>query len=172
MGPCSLLFKSGMKIEAKDPVEPNRTSVATIVDIRPGDVKVHFDGYGNEYDYWCPSWSTDIHPCMWSGKQLNVPVMPPPGHMGAFKWNEYLAKPENRPAPAHLFNKVGVNTIATFMSPMQYNGFVRECAFTNTFSMAKLSSFASQDGCHYHGYHHGEIYLSRPNACFYASGAI
>ena len=97
-----------MKMEAKDPVEPIRTCVATIVDIRPGEVKVHFDGRHSECDYWCPSSSTDIHPCMWSSKQLNVAVKPPSGHVGAFKWSVYLADPENRPAPAHLFNKVSM----------------------------------------------------------------
>ncbi len=96
-----------MKIEAKNPETPYQACAATIVDVRPGEVKVHIDGRGEKQDYWCPSSSVDIHPCMWSGKQLKGPVKPPPGYEAeTFKWNVYLANPDVRPAPAHVFNMV------------------------------------------------------------------
>ena len=98
-----------MKVEAKDRVRRNQISVASITEVRPGEVKVHIDGHSEDYDYWCPSSSTDIHPCMWSGKQLRALVKPPPGYAQGFKWNIYLADPERRPAPAHIFNKVSMH---------------------------------------------------------------
>lgn len=61
-------FKVGMKIEAKDRKYPTLTCVATIQDIRDGQLLVHFDGWPGSYDYWCPPDSTDIHPQGWCSK--------------------------------------------------------------------------------------------------------
>lgn len=81
VGPCSLLFATGMKIEARDRKYPPLVCAASICDVRPGEVKVHFDGWGSGYDYWCDSGSTDIHPCMWSAKENNrqADLEPPKG---------------------------------------------------------------------------------------------
>ena len=68
-----------MKIEAKDRKYPTLICAASIVEICPGEVKVHFDGWSAEYDYWCLSSSNDIHPPMWSGKQLKKQVQAPKG---------------------------------------------------------------------------------------------
>lgn len=132
-----------MKIEAKDRVQFDKICVATIADVRPGEVKVYIDGQSNEYDYWCSSSSADIHPCMWSGKQLHVPVTPPPGYEGAFKWNEYLAHPDNRPAPAHVFKKVhpyGVSSCMLFWphSEMYVEVAIeRRCIYSNLLLYSK-----------------------------------
>ena len=68
-----------MKIEAKNRMNPSLFSVATIMDVRQGEVKVHFDGWGSEHDYWCSSASYDIHPPMWSVKTLKQKVQGPKG---------------------------------------------------------------------------------------------
>ncbi len=66
-----------MKIEAKDNLL--RMCVATIIDVKPGKVKVHFDGHGSGHDVWCQSSSMDIHPPMWCGKNQASKVCPPQG---------------------------------------------------------------------------------------------
>ena len=58
-----------MSLEAKDRKYPSLTCVATITDINEkGELLIHFDGWSNEYNYWCEPDSTDIHPPMWCGK--------------------------------------------------------------------------------------------------------
>ncbi len=74
-------FKVGMKIEAKDRQYPTLTCVSTIQDIRGGQVLVHFDGWSNSYDYWCPHDSTDIHPKGWCSKH-GLDLQPPKGIQG------------------------------------------------------------------------------------------
>ena len=71
-------FQIGMSLEAKDRKNSNLVSVATIADIKEGSemLLIHIDGRDNDYDYWCQSDSTDIHPVGWceeNGEELQVP---------------------------------------------------------------------------------------------------
>lgn len=77
-GPESLLFKPEMRLEAKDRMNPSLFCVATIKEVNKGKVLIHFDSWGNEYDYWCEAGSTDLHPAMWCGKN-GQHVQPPRG---------------------------------------------------------------------------------------------
>ena len=71
--PGSLLFKPGMRLEAKDPSNPELMRVATIKKVTDKQLLIHFDGCDDKKDYWCASDSPDIHPAMWSGKhQMTV----------------------------------------------------------------------------------------------------
>lgn len=76
--PGSLLFRVDMKLEAKDRQNPSVVRVATVANIRDGQLLIHFDGHTSRYDYWCRPESTDIHPAMWSGKNARK-VQPPHG---------------------------------------------------------------------------------------------
>lgn len=67
-----------MRVEAKDSADPTNMCVATIKDVRAGKVLVHYDGWGDERDFWCDARATDIHPPMWSGKNSKK-VTPPKG---------------------------------------------------------------------------------------------
>lgn len=69
-------FKVGMRLEAKDRKYPTLTCVATITSVKNKKLLIHFDGWGNEYDYLCEVDSTDIHPMGWAarnGHQLQKP---------------------------------------------------------------------------------------------------
>uniref|UniRef100_A0A1X7UYJ4 TIR domain-containing protein n=1 Tax=Amphimedon queenslandica TaxID=400682 RepID=A0A1X7UYJ4_AMPQE len=105
-GTGSLLFRVGMRLEAKDRMNPELICVATVKSIKPnGDLLIHFDGWSDGYDYWCKPDSTDIHPAMWCNKH-NKKVTPPKGHIGNFLWNTYLHDPDINPAPAHIFTEL------------------------------------------------------------------
>ena len=67
-----------MSVEAKDRKNPGLTCVATIKKIDNGQLLIHFDGWSENYDYWCDPWSDDIHPPMWCGKN-GKKVEPPHG---------------------------------------------------------------------------------------------
>ena len=57
-----------MRLEAKDRKYPTLTCVASISTVRDGKLLIHFDGWSNDYDYWCDVDSTDIHPVGWCTK--------------------------------------------------------------------------------------------------------
>ena len=65
-----------MRIEAKDRKNPSLICVATITDIRNRRMLIHFDGWSDDYNYWCTPDTTDIHPPMWcskNGRKLEPP---------------------------------------------------------------------------------------------------
>ena len=51
-----------------------------ILYIPDSEVLVHFDGWGPEYDYWCPASSVELHPPGWCSKhdwELQTPLSEP-----------------------------------------------------------------------------------------------
>ena len=55
-----------MSIEAKDRQNPSMICAATIQRIdQQGKLLIHFDGWSQQFDYWCEPSTTDIHPPMW-----------------------------------------------------------------------------------------------------------
>lgn len=79
-GKGSLKFREGMRLEAKDRLNPALICVATVKAIKAnGDLLIHFDGWSEGYDYWSKPDSTDLHPAMWCNKH-NLKVQPPKGN--------------------------------------------------------------------------------------------
>ncbi|XP_055022518.1 lethal(3)malignant brain tumor-like protein 3, partial [Boleophthalmus pectinirostris] len=80
-------FQIGMKLEAVDKRNPMLIRVATIADTEEHRLKIHFDGWSSEYDYWVETDCPDIHPVGWcqkTGHPLEYPNAPcevivPPG---------------------------------------------------------------------------------------------
>lgn len=58
-------FKSGMKIEAVDLMEPRLICVGTVLQVVGRLLRVHFDGWENEYDQWVDCESPDMYPVGW-----------------------------------------------------------------------------------------------------------
>ena len=67
-----------MRVEAKDRKKPALICAATIAEVRNRRLLVHFDGWSDNYNYWCSPDTTDIHPPMWCGKN-GMQVQPPHG---------------------------------------------------------------------------------------------
>jgi len=66
-----------MKLEAVDRRNPMLLRVATVVDVRPSQLLVHFDGWSDSYDYWVDDDCPDIHPPGWCHRTGHE-LMPPP----------------------------------------------------------------------------------------------
>lgn len=69
-------FKEGMKIECADLMDPRLVCVATIVRIIGRVVRVHFDGWEDEFDQWLDSEGPDMYPvgwCVMVGHKLEAP---------------------------------------------------------------------------------------------------
>ena len=82
-------------------------------------VRLHFDGYSDNYDFWVNADSMDIFPAGWCEKN-NHRLHPPRGYTAAnFNWSSYLRHCRAQAAPRNLFaNKTGsVSTPHTIESP-------------------------------------------------------
>ncbi|XP_036406188.1 lethal(3)malignant brain tumor-like protein 3 [Megalops cyprinoides] len=69
-------FQTHMKLEAVDKRNTMLVRVVTIVDIDDHRIKIHFDGWTDDYDYWVDADSPDIHPAGWCAK-TGHPLQPP-----------------------------------------------------------------------------------------------
>jgi hypothetical protein len=96
------LFKVGMRLEAKDRLNPSLICVATINDISNGQLLIHFDGWTDRYDYWCQPDTPDIHPIGWcddNGVSLQIPHR----YRGQFSWDNYLSEVAAERVPETAF---------------------------------------------------------------------
>lgn len=78
-------FEVSMKMEAADLMDPRLVCVATIAKVVGRLLKVHFDGWEDEYDQWLDCESPDIYPVGWcqlvghkleGPRQIPKPVQP------------------------------------------------------------------------------------------------
>ena len=67
-----------MKLEAKDRLNAHLICVATVVDVKKNQLLIHFDGWSDQYNYWCDTNSIDIHPAGWCSK-YGYTLQPPNG---------------------------------------------------------------------------------------------
>ncbi|XP_040186708.1 MBT domain-containing protein 1 isoform X4 [Rana temporaria] len=70
-------FRVGMKLEAVDLMEPRLVCVATVTRIIHRLLRIHFDGWEDEYDQWVDCESPDLYPVGWcqlTGYQLQPPA--------------------------------------------------------------------------------------------------
>jgi len=78
-------FKVGMKVEAADLMDPRLICVATVSRVVGRLLKIHFDGWEDDFDQWMDARSPDIYPIGWcelTGHKLEPPrpaqVVPKP----------------------------------------------------------------------------------------------
>uniref|UniRef100_A0A8C9W481 L3MBTL histone methyl-lysine binding protein 3 n=1 Tax=Scleropages formosus TaxID=113540 RepID=A0A8C9W481_SCLFO len=69
-------FQKHMKLEAVDKRNPMLIRVCTVIDTDDHRIRIHFDGWTDEYDYWVDADSADIHPAGWCAK-TGHPLQPP-----------------------------------------------------------------------------------------------
>ncbi|XP_053612673.1 polycomb protein Sfmbt-like [Plodia interpunctella] len=72
-------FVCGMRLECADLMDPRLVCVATVARVVCDLLKVHFDGWGTEYDQWLWAHSTDMYPVGWCravGHRLEGPLQP------------------------------------------------------------------------------------------------
>lgn len=71
-------FRPGMKLEAVDLMEPRLVCVATVTQIIHRLLRIHFDGWEDEFDQWVDCESPDLYPVGWcqlTGYQLQPPAV-------------------------------------------------------------------------------------------------
>jgi len=61
-------------------------------------IKLHFDGYGSEYDFWVNADCPDLFHAGWC--EMNSRILQPPFNYGnVFNWTDYLRECQAVPAP-------------------------------------------------------------------------
>lgn len=121
-------FRPGMKLEGVDPQHPSYFCVLTVAETVGYRLRLHFDGYPDNYDFWCNADSMDIFPMGWCEKFGHV-LQPPPGYtVDNFNWVQYLKQTKSTAAPKHLFsNRPG--QVSGFPSIIYYLLYVKNIAF-------------------------------------------
>ncbi|XP_026148520.1 lethal(3)malignant brain tumor-like protein 4 isoform X2 [Mastacembelus armatus] len=71
-------FQLNHKLEAVDRRNPMLIRVATVTDIEDYRVKIHYDGWSQQFDVWFDSDMCDLHPLGWC-QRTGHPLEPPPG---------------------------------------------------------------------------------------------
>uniref|UniRef100_A0A3Q3W6A2 SAM domain-containing protein n=1 Tax=Mola mola TaxID=94237 RepID=A0A3Q3W6A2_MOLML len=71
-------FQVNQKLEAVDRRNPMLIRVATVTDTEDYRVKIHYDGWSQQFDVWCDSDLSDLHPVGWC-QRTGHPLEPPPG---------------------------------------------------------------------------------------------
>ena len=72
-------FRTGQRLEAVDFHNPSLVRVASIAGVAGRRVKVHYDGWPEEYQVWMDDSSPDLHPTGWAertGHPLQEPLTP------------------------------------------------------------------------------------------------
>ncbi|XP_042895108.1 MBT domain-containing protein 1 isoform X3 [Parasteatoda tepidariorum] len=69
-------FKAGMYLEAVDLMEPRLICVAYVTQVVGRLLRVHFEGWEDDYDQWCDCESPDLFPIGWC-EILNYKLEPP-----------------------------------------------------------------------------------------------
>lgn len=90
-------FQIGMKLEAIDPFNQALFCVCTVVHVRGNRIKLRFDGFSAEYDFWRNADAKTIFPPGWcaaTGRNIEPPAQWPINKK--FNWNEYLKDPKVR----------------------------------------------------------------------------
>ncbi|XP_058178753.1 uncharacterized protein LOC131294725 [Anopheles ziemanni] len=86
-------FRPGMKLEAIDPENCSLFCVCTVAEVRGYRIKLHFDGYPADYDFWVNADSPDIFPPGWC-RSTNRVLQPPSDYTASgsevFRWKDYL----------------------------------------------------------------------------------
>ncbi|KAK3932515.1 DNA ligase 1 [Frankliniella fusca] len=103
-------FKVGMKLEGIDPEHPACFCVLTVAEVKGYRLRLHFDGYPDNYDFWVNADSPEIFQPGWCEKN-GRPLTPPKG-LTAFSWTSYLKTSKAIAAPKILFsNKTSASNV-------------------------------------------------------------
>ncbi|KAL9953264.1 hypothetical protein ACROYT_G040653 [Oculina patagonica] len=96
-------FKTGMKLEAYDRMNPDLICVATVTNVIGNHFLVHFDEWDDSYDYWCGDDCPYIRPVGWC-RENNRNLNPPnDDEFHTFRWEEYLRSTKTIAVPSHAF---------------------------------------------------------------------
>ena len=74
-----------MKLEAVDMMAPHLVCVATIAQVADSLIRIHFDGWGEDFEQWVDCQSPNIYPIGWCelvGYKLEPPKQPEQDHSG------------------------------------------------------------------------------------------
>ncbi|XP_056869519.1 lethal(3)malignant brain tumor-like protein 4 isoform X2 [Takifugu flavidus] len=92
-------FQVNQKLEAVDRRNPMLIRVATVTAVEDFRVKIHYDGWSQQFDVWCDSDISDLHPFGWC-QRTGHPLEPPPD-------SSPVSSPSQGVCPTHGCRGVG-----------------------------------------------------------------
>jgi hypothetical protein len=97
----SIALEVGMRLEAVDIQTTGYVCVATIAEIDNDNVKIHFDGWGDKWDYWCHKHHSNLA-AIGSCEKLGLRLQPPRG-LNFPNWEGYLDEIGAKCVPLEFF---------------------------------------------------------------------
>ncbi|EGD72098.1 hypothetical protein PTSG_11546 [Salpingoeca rosetta] len=99
-----LKVEVGMRLEAKDRLNPNMIAPANVIAVLPDNrIRINFDGWSARYDYEASLDDADLHPIGYA-QSINHKLERPNGYGERFVWPEYLRDIKARPVPFELLS--------------------------------------------------------------------
>ncbi|XP_014205179.1 lethal(3)malignant brain tumor-like protein 3 [Copidosoma floridanum] len=112
-------FKVGMKLEGIDPNHPSDYCVLSIAEVIGYRIRLHFDGYPENFDFWVNADCMDIFPVGWAEKNGRQ-IHPPKGYnQSNFNWNTYLKTCKAQAAPKTMFANKNATVLTGFRVGMK-----------------------------------------------------
>ncbi|XP_052759659.1 uncharacterized protein LOC128202664 [Mya arenaria] len=112
-----------MRLEAIDKKNPSLCCAATVCKVfEDGKVQIHFDGWGDNYDYVTTMDDPALHPIGWmdankqNNKHLTQMLQSPHRYGKPFSWDTYCEEMECLPVPFQLFNEEQVGKTSTLVT--------------------------------------------------------
>ena len=78
-------FAKGMKLEAIDPQHQSLICVVSVIEVQGPRLRLHFDGYGDSYDFWENADSENLFPAGWCSRNKQR-LVPPKGKFLEFNF--------------------------------------------------------------------------------------
>lgn len=143
-------FRPGMRLEAADLMNPALICVGTVCRLVGRLLRVHFDGWEEEFDQWIDSESCDLYPVGWCelvSHRLEPPRSPAPikpgqqrpKSLGRRRRKGRMPKGRNIPGLPKLLDTSSAST----MSPNSLDCHLSTCSFPSPQALGEVAPFRS-----------------------------
>ncbi|XP_014290533.1 lethal(3)malignant brain tumor-like protein 3 isoform X2 [Halyomorpha halys] len=124
-------FKVGQRLEAIDPEHQSKICLVSVAEVKGYRLKLHFDGYPKDYDFWINADNPNLFPSEFCNKH-KIPLLLPPGLSSKhFDWDTYLSRNNAKAAPQSCFenNSSNLDQVNLFKVDMKLEAVDRKNTF-------------------------------------------
>ncbi|CAH1401496.1 unnamed protein product [Nezara viridula] len=124
-------FKVGQRLEAIDPEHQSNVCLVSVAEVKGYRLKLHFDGYPKDYDFWVNADNPNLFPSEFCNKH-KIPLRLPPGLSSKhFDWDAYLSRNNAKAAPQSCFenNSSNLDQVNLFKVDMKLEAVDRKNTF-------------------------------------------
>ncbi|KAF7656614.1 hypothetical protein LDENG_00038920 [Lucifuga dentata] len=155
-------FQVNHRMEAVDRRNPMLVRVATVTDTEDYRVKVHYDGWSEQFDLWCDSDLCDLHPVGWS-QRTGHPLDPPPGSAPTSSPSQGVCPTPGCRGVGHIKGAKYTGHHSSFGCPYSDINIRKEAVLPDRLGEGRVVTFVPVTTTPV--YHHGNQTVSRGGSC-------